>query len=210
MLATSRSIGRGASLSASIAQTLAMGDAAVAQHARSLHHEGSRRLLAPSGVAASLTAHLAPTRPRGLRGRGGRCSLTARNTSRESAAACGTDLDPMPVLDRAHVRERTSSDIRRVSRISARSPGHITGRVLRDTRRRFLRERCPYAGGVPARGSACGTPTHLPAVGFSTDPSGGEIGCSDCDHRAPLRLFVHAKAALPPSGWLLKEDRRYA
>jgi hypothetical protein len=54
-----------------------------------------------------------------------------------------------------------SSDVRRVPD-SARSPGHLTGRVLRDTRRRLLRERCPYAGEVPARGSAHGTAAGCP------------------------------------------------
>jgi hypothetical protein len=34
------------------------------------------------------------------------------------------------------------------------SPRHIIGRVLRDTQHRFRRERHPYAGEVPARGSA--------------------------------------------------------
>src|SRR3954453_269797 len=36
----------------------------------------------------------------------------------------------------------------------ARSPGRVTERVLRDTRRRVLRDRCLYAGGVPARRAA--------------------------------------------------------
>jgi hypothetical protein len=47
-----------------------------------------------------------------------------------------------------------SSDVRRVPD-SARSPGHLTGRVLRDTRRRLVRERCPYAK-CPQGGSAYG------------------------------------------------------
>jgi hypothetical protein len=42
--------------------------------------------------------------------------------------------------------------------VDAPSPRHITGRVLRDTRSRGRRERRPYPGGVPARGSTCGTP----------------------------------------------------
>jgi Transposase, Mutator family len=36
------------------------------------------------------------------------------------------------------------------------TPRHITGRVVRDTRGRGRRERRAYAGGVRARGSACG------------------------------------------------------
>jgi hypothetical protein len=34
-----------------------------------------------------------------------------RNTSRESAAVCSRDLDPMRVLDRPQVRERPFSDV---------------------------------------------------------------------------------------------------
>jgi hypothetical protein len=38
-------------------------------------------------------------------------SLTARNTSRESARASRAELDPMRTLDRAHVRERAFPDV---------------------------------------------------------------------------------------------------
>jgi hypothetical protein len=50
-------------------------------------------------------------------------------------------------------RARSREGGRRV--LSRWSPPHraFIGRVLRDTRRRLHRERLPYAGGVPARGS---------------------------------------------------------
>jgi hypothetical protein len=50
-------------------------------------------------------------------------------------------------------RARSREGGRRV--LSRLSPPHraFIGRVLRDTRRRLHRERRPYAGGVPARGS---------------------------------------------------------
>jgi hypothetical protein len=68
-----------------------------------------------TGVAMSLTASVTdagadcPAVPRRS------FSLTARNVSRESAAASRAELDPMRVLDAAHVREGAFSDVSRKS-----------------------------------------------------------------------------------------------
>jgi hypothetical protein len=63
----------------------------VAQHARSLLHEGSCRLLAILGRPGSLTT---PATPTAAPGPTWPLFAYGTNTSRESAAARGTDLDP--------------------------------------------------------------------------------------------------------------------
>jgi hypothetical protein len=63
------------------------------------------------------------------------------------------------------------------------SPRHITGRVLRDARSRGRGERRPYAGGVPARGSACRTAAsyalgcglHVELVHVGADDQGAKL-----------------------------------
>jgi hypothetical protein len=78
---------------------------------------------------------------------------SARNPSRESAAACGTDLGPMRALDRAGRRQGILGRVGHVPD-SARSPRHITGRVLRGTgpaaKIAHKQAKCPQ--GVPRTG----------------------------------------------------------
>ena len=81
--------------------------------------------------------------------------LLSRRGRAETWTLLSTALDVVPGQERRSWRPRARSREggRRV--LSRWSPPHraFIGRVLRDTRRRLHRERLPYAGGVPARGS---------------------------------------------------------
>jgi hypothetical protein len=69
-----------------------------------------------------------------------------RNTSRESVAASGAELDAMPVLDGAHVRERAFSDVHGARRsLDDGALGHAP--CLRD-RRHIARRREAYVASV--------------------------------------------------------------
>jgi hypothetical protein len=110
--------------------------------------------LAPSGVAASLTDPVTPTAARwptwpwrALLAYGAEhvpriCSGVRHGLDPDASSRSGACPSRGVFRHPARVPD------------SARSPGHITGRVLRDSRRRLLPETCPYAAGVPARGSA--------------------------------------------------------
>jgi hypothetical protein len=132
--------------------------AAVARSARSLLHEGNRRLLGASGVAGSLTAPVTPTPARDLRGRRGRCSLTERNTSREFC--CGVRRGPRPRCGFSIGRMSEKGHPPTSRRVSRLAPGHrdiSPGRSCGTSGAGSFRERCPHAAGVPARGAACDT-----------------------------------------------------
>src|SRR5215207_5316916 len=72
------------------------------------------------------------------------------------------------------------------------APGHwdtSPGRVLRDTRRRLLRERCPYADGVPAKGSGSGT-TAAGSVGVTDHVDDDAVRVADEEAPRTPRLLV--------------------
>jgi hypothetical protein len=97
---------------------------------------------------------VSPLRPRGVGGpspcssHGRVGGWSARQLARRPARSRRTD--------RGRARPRCERGSGGLSRSTPVTATHHR-RVLRDTRGRGRRERRPYAGGVPARGSACGT-----------------------------------------------------
>jgi hypothetical protein len=123
------------------ARTSSNASAAATQHVRSLLHQCRRRL--PATHRRRDVPGLSVTDAGGDRD----CpaapafvSLTARNTSRESAVASRAELDPMRILDVGGTSGKGHSRTHRPVPQSAPSLRHITGRVLRDCRHRLRRE----------------------------------------------------------------------
>jgi hypothetical protein len=124
----------------------------IRDHERSPHARDSEKLPAPAGAGSrsgrreTRRSHACPAWPPARSKDAGvvekkHCRCVRRIERRAGKAVPEVSTPPI------------DGGVATTARIEAASPGHVTGRVLRDTRTR--RRRCPAAGGWrPAEGSA--------------------------------------------------------